>query len=92
MVMGVTGKPPAGRFPLNVAKAGLSVKALRSNLGVEQETLDYLTWDAKFDTSNAERLLKGSGIVCADFLSTMPSMIKFYMDNKHKKEFFIEIK
>ncbi|MFC4409409.1 SDR family oxidoreductase [Chungangia koreensis] len=92
MVFGLTGKPPTGRIPLKMARAGLSVKSIRSLLGVEQETLDYLTWNANFDTSNAERLLKDSGIECADFLSTMRPMIQFYTANRNKKEFFIEIK
>jgi len=92
MVMEITGERPKGRLPFGLAKAGLSMKAIRKMLGVEVETLDYLTWNATFDTSNADRLLINSGIKCADFLSTLPSMINFYENNKDRKEFFIEIR
>lgn len=84
MVHMMTGKNPKGRFPHNLAKLSLSVAAVRKALGVESETMDYLTWSADFDTRNAERLLDGSGIHCTDFLESMPAMVKFY--NLHKKD------
>ncbi|WP_017379362.1 SDR family oxidoreductase [Paenisporosarcina sp. TG-14] len=84
MVLIVTGKLPQGRIPLAVAKTGLQLHFFRKRLGVEKETLDYLTWEAQFDTTFADTLLKDSGIECADFISSLPSMIAFY--NLHKKE------
>lgn len=91
MVHLMTGKNPKGRLPHNLAKVSLSVAAVRKGLGVESETLDYLTWSADFDTQNAERLLKGSGIHCADFLVTMPAMVDFYNLHKKDKNFQIPI-
>ncbi len=91
MVHLMTGKNPKGRLPHNLAKASLSIAAVRKGLGVEIETLDYLTWSADFDTQNAERLLKGSGIHCADFLVTMPAMVNFYNMHKKDKNFQIPI-
>lgn len=91
MVHIVTGKNPKGRLPHNLAKASLSIAAVRKGLGVEIETLDYLTWSADFDTRNAERLLEGSGIRCADFLETMPAMVQFYNLHKKDKKFQIPI-
>jgi thioester reductase-like protein len=84
MVIQVTGKQPKGRFPLALAKVGLSSKFLRKTLGVEKETLDYLTWSAQFDTTVASELLNDSEITCTDFIDSLPSMLSFY--NLHKKD------
>lgn len=84
MVLQLTGKTPKGRLPHALAKTSLSAAPVRKMLRVESETLDYLTWNASFDTANAQKLLAGSGIFCADFLKTIPAMVKFY--NDHKKD------
>lgn len=92
MVIEVTGKVPKSRIPHKVASASLAFSPIRKLLGVEAETLDYLTWHASFDTQNAERLLAGSGIECADFLQTMPEMVKFYQLHKKDKNYHVAIK
>ena len=92
MVQLMTGKNPKGRLPHILAKMSLSIAPVRKGLGVEIETLDYLTWTADFDTRNAEHLLKGSGIRCADFLETMPAMVEFYNMHKKDKNFQITIR
>ncbi len=91
MVYLMTGKTPKGRLPHRVAKTSLSLAPIRKALRVEIETLDYLTWSADFDTQNAERLLKNSGIKCPDFLETMPAMVNFYNVHKNDKSFQIPI-
>ncbi|MDQ0429104.1 nucleoside-diphosphate-sugar epimerase [Planomicrobium stackebrandtii] len=91
MVQSMTGKNPRGRLPHRLAKLSLSIAPVRKGLGVEKETLDYLTWSADFDTQNAERLLAGSGIRCADFLATIPAMVQFYNLHKKDKNFQIPI-
>ncbi|ANU10382.1 hypothetical protein A1A1_15253 [Planococcus antarcticus DSM 14505] len=91
MVYLMTGKNPNGRMPHSLAKLSLSIALVRRALGVEKETLDYLTWSADFDTRNVERLLAGSGIRCADFLETMPAMVQFYNLYKKDKKFQIPI-
>lgn len=92
MVLTVTGKCPKGRLPLSFAKTGLQMKWLRKKLGVEKETLDYLTWSAHFDTTVADEVLKGSGIQCADFIATMPAMYEFYRIHKDEERYHIPIK
>ncbi|WP_019413113.1 SDR family oxidoreductase [Paenisporosarcina sp. TG20] len=92
MVLIVTGKLPKGRFPLVLAKKGLQVQFLRRWLGVEKETLDYLTWSAQFDTTIANDVLKDSGIECADFVTSLPSMIEFYNLHKTDEKYHIQIK
>jgi thioester reductase-like protein len=92
MVWEVTGKLPRGRFPLSLAKKGLQLKFVRKSLGVEKETLDYLTWAAQFDTTTAEEVLKDSDIVCADFIDSLPTMIAFYQLHKKEDHYHIQIK
>ena len=92
MVHLMTGKNPKGRLPHKLAEISLSIAPVRKGLGVEIETLDYLTWSADFDTRNAEHFLEGSGIRCADFLETMPPMVDFYNVHKKDKNFQILIR
>lgn len=91
MVVEMTGKQPKGRIPRSAAALSLKLPAARKLLRVEAETLDYLSWKASFDTQQAERLLAGSGIRCADFLESMPVMIEFYNLHKDDKNFQITI-
>ncbi|MGE7941598.1 SDR family oxidoreductase [Lysinibacillus xylanilyticus] len=92
MVKLLTNRYPKGRLPLTLARVSLQVPLIRKNLGVEQESLDYLTWNAKFDTSEAVAILKKGGIICPDFIQTMPRMIDFYLMHKEDKTYQIEIK
>ena len=78
----ITGKYPKGRLPLGLAKASVSLSPIRKFLQVEKETLDYLTWNSSFDTTNAEQILAKGNISCPDFIESVPSMVRFY--NKHK--------
>lgn len=91
MVFELTGKRPKGRLPQVLAEKGLTFKSLQRKLGVEAETLDYLTWDAQFDTTVAERLLSDSGIQCADFIESIPSMVTFYNVHKENEDYHVVI-
>ncbi|WP_107923267.1 SDR family oxidoreductase [Lysinibacillus parviboronicapiens] len=92
MVKLVTNHYPKGRLPLFLAKKSLRVPYVRKKLGVEQETLDYLTWNALFDTTEAVTILQKGGITCPDFIQTMPKMVDFYLAHKEDESFQIQIK
>ncbi|WP_141904821.1 SDR family oxidoreductase [Lysinibacillus sp. Y5S-8] len=92
MVKLITNVYPKGRFPFTLAKLSLQVPFIRKKLGVEQETLDYLTWNATFDTAEAQQILQKGGITCPDFIQTMPKMIAFYLAHKEEKSYQIQIK
>ncbi|MFC4712615.1 SDR family oxidoreductase [Planococcus dechangensis] len=92
MVHEMTGTYPKGRLPKKMATLSMSIPAIRKYLGVEAETLDYMDWQAEFDTRRAEALLAGSGIECADFLETMPVMVAFYQQHKNDKNYHVAIK
>lgn len=91
MVSQITGKQPKGRVPLTLAKVGLNSKLLRKTLGVEKETLDYLTWSAQFDTTVANSLLNDSQIRCEDFIENLPTMLAFYELHKNDKQYHVVI-
>ena len=92
MVKLLTNHYPKGRLPLALARASLQVPFVRKKLGVEQETLDYLTWNAEFDTTEAVAILQKGSITCPDFIQTMPAMIAFYVAHKEDESFQIHIK
>jgi len=92
MVKLLTSQSPKGQLPLILAKVSLRVPFIRKKLGVEQETLDYLTWNAHFDTTEAVAILTKGGITCPDFIDTMPIMIDFYLAHKEEKNYQIKIK
>ncbi|MGE7599201.1 SDR family oxidoreductase [Lysinibacillus fusiformis] len=92
MVKLVTNAYPKGRLPFAWAKLSLQIPFIRRKLGVEQETLDYLTWNATFDTTEAQQILQKGGITCPDFIRTMPRMIDFYLAHKEDKSYQIQIK
>ena len=54
----ITGKYPKGRIPLSLAKVSVSLSSIRKFLQVEKETLDYLTWQSTFDTTNCRQHIK----------------------------------
>jgi thioester reductase-like protein len=88
----ITGKYPKGRIPLSLAKVSVSVSSIRKFLQVEKETLDYLTWQSSFDTTNSDIILSKGNIKCPDFIESIPSMIRFYNEHKEDKTFHIPIK
>lgn len=92
MVKLVTNSYPKGRLPFTLAKLSLQIPFIRKKLGVEQETLDYLTWNASFDTTETYHILQKGGITCPDFIQTMPKMIEFYLAHKEEKSYQIQIK
>lgn len=92
MVKEMTGKYPKGKIPIEFAAAAMQIKKIRQMLGVEVETIDYLTWNAHFDCTIAKKLLDKANITCPDFLQTLPAMIKFYKENINNKNFHIQIK
>lgn len=91
MTKEMTGKYPVGRLLIGLIKIGLSIKKVRQTLGVEYETSDYLDWEANFDCTEAQKVLSKGNITCTDFIETMP-MVKYYNENKYKKEYHISIK
>ena len=92
MVKLLTNHYPKGRLSLALARKSLQVPFVRRKLGVEQETLDYLTWNAEFDTTEAVAILQKGSITCPDFIQTMPTMIEFYVAHKEDEGFQIQIK
>lgn len=85
MVKEMTGQYPFGHISLTLAKQTLRYKKMRVYLGVEQQAIDYLSWQATFDTRVATALLKNSRIHCPDFIEILPTLITFYEAHKDGK-------
>ena len=88
----ITGKYPRGRLPLLIARSFVALFPVRKFLQVEKETLDYLTWNATFDTTNAESIFKKGKITCPDFILSIPAMITFYNAHKDDSTYHIPLK
>ncbi|MBT2581774.1 SDR family oxidoreductase [Planococcus sp. ISL-109] len=91
MVHEMTGTYPKGHLPKKLAALSMSIPMVRKYLSVEAETLDYMDWQAKFDTQRAQALLQESDIKCADFLETMPAMVAFYKEHRADKNYQVPI-
>lgn len=85
-------RKPKGTLPLSVSQAFLSIKPVRTYLGIEKEAMDYFTWKGRFDCSIALKDLEGSGIKCPRFRDGVPAMVDFYLANKKDPNYQIKIK
>ncbi|MFC9596595.1 SDR family oxidoreductase [Peribacillus butanolivorans] len=85
-------KKPKGYVPMVLSQAFLSIRPVRAYLGVEKEALDYFTWKGRFDSTEAQKDLAGSGIVCPNFRKGVPAMVDFYLRYKNDKEYQIKIR
>lgn len=77
-VMMLTGVIPATEKVLK--KAGLTL-----------DQMDVI-WMGKFDCTNAQRDLREASISCPDLKDQMPSMIRFYLENKDNDQYHIVIR
>ncbi|MFS0783962.1 SDR family oxidoreductase [Bacillus sp. 1P06AnD] len=86
------GKKPKGTLPLSICRTFLSFAPFRKFLHTEKETIDYFTWKGNFDASQAVADLADAGISCPDFKDGVPSMVQFYKENQHNKQYQVAIK
>jgi len=85
------GRDPFGQIPLGWARMLLSFSAVRRWLRVEQEALDYFICMSKYDCSQAQQDLMGTGIACPDFKQTAASMVSFYQQHKNDRSKHLNI-
>jgi thioester reductase-like protein len=79
------GKRPSWTLSRRIAEQCLSFSLVSKWLGVPLETLSYFSHDAKYDTSQLVKDLKGSGIECRPFDEYVGSMVHYYKNNAHDK-------
>nr|WP_267879689.1 SDR family oxidoreductase [Caldalkalibacillus mannanilyticus] len=77
------GRKPRGMIPVSLVKRMLRYAPLRKWAGVEQESMDYFTCQAIYDSTQAQEDLKGSGIACPDFKQVLTPIVQYYLENKH---------
>lgn len=85
------GKKPIGTIPLSPIRLAMQFAWIRKWLGVEKEAFDYFTYVTIYDTTQAESDLIGSGICLPNFKESLPAMVQFYREHKHRTEYHIKI-
>lgn len=86
------GRKPIGMIPLSMARLFLSIPAFRKWTRVEKEALDYFSCMAEFDSTQAQKDLKNSGITCPDFKDVLLPMVQFYKEHKNDPNKHIKIR
>jgi nucleoside-diphosphate-sugar epimerase len=85
-------KKPFGKIPLVFAKFFFSFQKIRKWLGVEAEAVDYLSWNARIDCTEAQKDLKDSGIICPDLRSYVDKIVRYYELHKDDEKKHIMIR
>ncbi|MEK4424225.1 SDR family oxidoreductase [Solibacillus sp. FSL K6-1523] len=91
IVKEMTGKKPFCPLPLGIAKAMLEQSNIRKLMHVKPQTVDYLDYEGKFDTKDFDQLIASSEIACCDVMQTLPTLIKFYEENKHLQSYYVKM-
>ena len=92
MLKEMLGKEPKWKLSLSFVRVLLSFSYIRKFLRVEKETIDYLEWMGRFDNTIAEKDLQKAGITCPDLKKQIPSMVRFYLENKHNEGYHIRVR
>ena len=92
IVRQLSGRRVAGRIPTAVMKKIAESYKIRKKLGIEYESFDYLAWQAEFDATQTEELLRTSTISCPDTMEIIPILVDFYNKNKCRQDLLISIK
>ncbi len=71
-------KPAAASIPNSIFKRAAESRNIEKITGVPKEVLNYFTYNAAYDASNATRLLAGYGISCPHLSSYLPILIDYY--------------
>ncbi|MEG0470961.1 MAG: SDR family oxidoreductase [Solibacillus sp.] len=85
----MTKKKTFGTLSLGIAKAMLEQPSIRKHVHVTSQSIDYLDYEGKFDTTDFDKLIASSELRCADLVETLPVLIKFYEENKHLQSFYV---
>ncbi len=74
-----------GRLPPALAEASMSVGLVRRLVGMPKQVVVYMNHDARYDTSNVQAALEGTGISCprfADYLATLIDYVKAHPEKQ----------
>lgn len=86
------GKKPKGTMKVSWMAFALSFAFVRKYLQVEKEALDYFTYQASYDATEARKDLEKVGIHCPSLEASLDAMIDFYEKYKHDTSKQIRIK
>lgn len=68
-------------LPLSGTKRAMTVTRVERAIGIPAESLDYLAFPTRYDTSNATTDLAALGIRCPSFDQYAPNLIRYYRNH-----------
>lgn len=71
-------KAPSASIPNSIFKRAAQSPNIEKLTGVPKEVLNYFTYNAAYDASNATRMLKKYNISCPHLSSYLPTLIDYY--------------
>ena len=77
---------PFGQIPPILLDIPLRLPAVRKILGVPREFLEYFNHPVHYDCANTLAALEGTGIRCPNILDYLPTLIRFYRNNRHRSQ------
>jgi len=67
--------------PLRLGHAVVGLPGVEHFIGVPEETLDYMAFPTRYDTSNVSADLEGTGLVCPSFAEYAPNLISYFVEH-----------
>jgi len=64
---------------------------VRRLYGLPLESLVYSNHVVRYDTTNTDAVLSGSGLSCPRAQGYVPAMVRFYQANKHRQELHLDV-
>lgn len=72
-------RPPVGSVPTSLLDRALSSRKLEELVGIPQEAIAYFNHDARYDTTNTQRALAGSGVQCPHLSQYLQVLIDYML-------------
>ncbi len=85
----ITGKKPGWKLPEKMVRKLHGSQLICQATGLTPEIFSYLNHIVKYDTQKTEKDLHGSGVSCPDLITILPNLIRFFLENRQEKSFFI---
>ena len=86
-MIGLLGaRGPFGQIPPILLDIPLRLPAVRKLLGVPREFLEYFNHPVHYDCANTLAALEGTGIRCPNILDYLPTLVRFYRNNRHRSQ------
>jgi len=82
---------PRGHLPPPLLSCLARLHWMRKMLGFPRESIVYINHDADYDASQTQAALKDEGIECPEIGTYVGTLVKWYLQNRHRKELQVPI-